>query len=43
MYKNDLEVLIEEQTQHMEAKNKRLLVLEENERNRESEIQNLDG
>ena len=42
-YKNDLEVLIEEQTQHLENKNKRLLVLEDSERTRDSEIQNLEG
>ena len=42
-YKNDLEVLIEEQTQHLENKNKRLLQLEDNDRSREADIQSIES
>jgi chromosome segregation ATPase len=38
-----LEVLVEEQTQHIENKNKRLLMLEDGERSRESEMSNLEA
>ena len=38
-FKNDLEALIDEQTQHIEKKNKRLTALEETLRYKESELE----
>ena len=38
-YKNDLETLVEEQTQHIEKKNKRLMMVEETLRFKESELE----
>lgn len=42
-YKNDLEVLIEDQTQHLESKNQRLYQLEEQRAHKDTEIENLEG
>lgn len=38
-FKNELEVLIEEQTQHIEAKNKRMLMVEDTLRFKETELE----
>lgn len=38
-FKNELEVLIEEQTQHIEAKNKRMAMIEDTLRFKESELE----
>ena len=42
-YKSDLEVLIEDQTQHLESKNQRLYQLEEMRAHKDTEIENLEG
>ena len=42
-YKSDLEVLIEDQTQHLESKNQRLYQLEEQRAHKDTEIENLEG
>ena len=42
-FKNELEVLIEEQTQHLDVKNKKLLMLEETLRFRDSELEKKDS
>jgi hypothetical protein len=38
-FKNELEVLIEEQTQHIDAKNKRMLMVEDTLRFKETELE----
>ena len=42
-YKNDLEVLIEEQTQSLESKNQRLYQVEEQRNQKDGEIENLEA
>ena len=42
-YKSDLEVLIEDQTQHLESKNQRLYQLEEQRAHKDTEIESLEG
>lgn len=42
-FKNELEVLIEEQTQHIDQKNKRLLAVEDTLRFREQELEKKEG
>lgn len=42
-YKSDLETLVEEQTQHLENKNKRMLIIEDTIRSKDQEISNTEG